>query len=145
MAEGLTNKHNAKDVTKIGGFNNHHRLPQVRNAAVGALDAWVAAVPAEKVLPSVVDFLPSAKASNEGKVTGLRWIMGLVEAGKTQRCLDSALKAAAVASGDKAVEVREAASHLAAALVKVGNATLRHRWSGLIPKCYFIISSKLKI
>jgi len=92
----------------------------VRNAAVGALDAWVAAVPAEKVLPSVVDFLPSAKASNEGKVMGLRWIMGLVDSREAQRCLDSALKAAAVASGDKAVEVREAASHLAAALVKVG-------------------------
>lgn len=88
---------------------------------MGALDTWVAAVPAEKVLPSVVDFLPSAKASNEGKVTGLRWIMGLVNSREAQRCLDSALKAAAVASGDKAVEVREAASHLAAALVKVGN------------------------
>ena len=47
--------------------------------------------------------------------------MGLVQSGRTQRCLDSVLKAAAVASGDKAVEVREAASHLAAALVKVGH------------------------
>ena len=44
------------------------RLLQVRNAAVGALDAWVAAVPPEKVLPAVVDFLPNPKASNEGKV-----------------------------------------------------------------------------
>lgn len=35
---------------------------------MGALDAWVVAVAPEKVLPSVVDFLPSAKASNEGKV-----------------------------------------------------------------------------
>ena len=53
---------------------------------------------------------------------GLRWLMGLVQSGRTQRCLDSVLKAAAVASGDKAVEVREAASHLAAALVKVGSS-----------------------
>jgi len=45
--------------------------------------------------------------------------MGVVQSGRALRCLDSALKAAAVASGDKAVEVREAASHLAAALAKV--------------------------
>ena len=56
------------------------------------------------------------------QVVGLRWLMGLVQSGRTQRCLDSVLKAAAVASGDKAVEVREAATHLAAALVKVGHS-----------------------
>ena len=36
---------------------------------MGALDAWVVAVPPEKVLPAVVDFLPNPKASNEGKVS----------------------------------------------------------------------------
>ena len=44
------------------------------------LDAWVGVVPAEKVLPVVVDFLASPKASNEGKVTGLRWVASVVQA-----------------------------------------------------------------
>lgn len=91
----------------------------MRDAAVAALDAWVGSVPAEKVVPVAVDFLASPKASSEGKVTGLRWICGVVEAEKAGKCVDSALRAAAVASGDKAVEVREAALNLAARISQV--------------------------
>ena len=86
---------------------------------MGALDAWVSVVPPEKVLPVVVDFLGSPKASSEGKVIALHWSQTLLGTGKAERCLDSILKAAAVVSVDKAVEVREAATQLAAALTEV--------------------------
>ena len=92
---------------------------QVRDAAVAALDAWVGSVPGEKVLPAVVDFLAGPKASSEGRVTGLRWIAGVVAARKAEKCIDVVLKAAVTASGDKAVEVRDAAASLAGSVSEV--------------------------
>lgn len=83
------------------------------------MEAWVSVVAPEKVLPSVVDFLVSPRASAEGKVTILHWLKALLEARKLDQCLDQPLKAAAVVGVDKAVEVREAAGQLAAALVEV--------------------------
>lgn len=80
-------------------------------------------VPAEKVLPAIVEFLGSPKASSEGKVTALHWIQNLLKDGKAERCLDAVLKAAAAVSMDKAIEVREAASKLANALTEVRERT----------------------
>ncbi len=91
----------------------------MRDAAVGALDNWVSVVPPERVLPTFVDFLVSSKASAEGKVIALQWLKTLLEGKKLAKCLDQALKAAAVVSTDKAVEVREVATQLASALTEV--------------------------
>ena len=91
----------------------------MRDAAVGAMDSWVAVVPPEKALPTVVDFLISSKSSAEGKVTILHWLKTLAAAKKLEKCLDQALKAAAVMSSDKAVEVREAAVRLGSSLSEV--------------------------
>ena len=85
----------------------------------------MAVVPAERVLPTVVDFLGSSKASAEGKVITLHWLKTLLAAKKLERCIDQTLKAAAVVSSDKAVEVREAAAQLALALSEVSIRT-RH-------------------
>ena len=87
---------------------------------MGALDNWVTAVPPEKVLPTVVDFLAGSKASAEGKVTAMHWLKTLLEGKKLAKCIDQALKAAAVISTDKAVEVREVAMQLATLLAEVG-------------------------
>ena len=99
-----------------------NRLPallQVRDAAVAALDAWVGSVLGEKVLPAVADFLAGPKASSEGRVTGLRWIASAVAARKAEKCIDVVLRAAVTASGDKAVEVRDAAASLAGSVSEV--------------------------
>ena len=89
---------------------------------MGALDNWVTALPPEKVLPTVVDFLAGSKASAEGKVTAIQWLKTLLEANRLVKCIDQALKAAAVISTDKAVEVREVAVQLATLLAEVGTS-----------------------
>lgn len=94
-------------------------IAQVRDAAVGALDAWVGAVPAERVLPVAQEFLATPRAAAEGKTTGLRWLTGVVKTGSASRGLEIVLKAAAVGAADKAVEVREAAAALAATVAEV--------------------------
>ena len=86
---------------------------------MGALDNWVVVVPPEKVLPAVVDFLAGSKASAEGKVTAMQWLRPLLEGNKLDKCIDQALKAAAVISTDKAVEVREVAMQMATLLTGV--------------------------
>lgn len=97
---------------------------QVRDAAVVALDNWLTAVPAEKILPAVVDFLAGSRSSAEGKVTAMHWLKAQLEGKKLEKCIDQTLKAAAVVSTDKAVEVREVATQLASSLTEV--VTFQH-------------------
>ena len=93
---------------------------QVRDAAISALDGWVSAIPAEKVIPAVADFLSGSKASSEGKTLGLKWINSVVASRKAHRGVDGVLRAVAVGTADKAVEVREAAATLAGTVSQVG-------------------------
>lgn len=92
---------------------------QVRDAAVGMLDAWVSVVPADRLVPSLVDFLTHPKASTDGKVTCLKWLMALVESQKAGTCAESIIKAISLALGDKSGETREAGTKLGLAISQV--------------------------
>ena len=81
---------------------------QVRTAIVGMLDAWISAVPLEKVLPAVADAIAAPKASSEGKLTGLKWLSTVLDNGRASKGLAHALRAATLGMNDKASDVREA-------------------------------------
>lgn len=81
---------------------------QVRTAIVGMLDAWISAVPLEKVLPAVADAVAAPKASSEGKLTGLKWLSTVLDDGRASKGLAHALRAATLGMNDKASDVREA-------------------------------------
>lgn len=85
-----------------------HICLQVRTAIVGMLDAWVSAVPLEKVLPAVADAIAAPKASSEGKLTGLKWLSTVLDNGRASKGLAQALRAATLGMNDKASDVREA-------------------------------------
>ena len=94
-------------------------LLQVRSAVVGMLDGWVAAVPIEKVLPSVADAIAAPKASSDGKLTGLKWMASILENGRASKGLSAVLRAAATGINDKAADVREAGSTLMSLMLEV--------------------------
>ena len=94
-------------------------LLQVRSAVVGMLDGWVAAVPMEKVLPSVADAIAAPKASSDGKLTGLKWMASILENGRASKGLSAVLRAAATGINDKAADVREAGSTLMSLMLEV--------------------------
>ena len=81
---------------------------QVRTAIVGMLDAWISAVPLEKVLPAVADAIAAPKASSEGKLTGLKWLSTVLDNRRASKGLAQALRAATLGMNDKASDVREA-------------------------------------
>lgn len=72
------------------------------------LDAWISAVPLEKVLPAVADAIAAPKASSEGKLTGLKWLSTVLDNGRASKGLAHALRAATLGINDKASDVREA-------------------------------------
>lgn len=72
------------------------------------LDAWISAVPLEKVLPAVADAVAAPKASSEGKLTGLKWLATVLDDGRASKGLAQALRAATLGMNDKASDVREA-------------------------------------
>lgn len=72
------------------------------------LDAWISAVPLEKVLPAVADAIAAPKASSEGKLTGLKWLSTVLDNGHASKGLAHALRAATLGMNDKASDVREA-------------------------------------
>lgn len=64
-------------------------------------------------------FYVSSKITADGKAETLKWMASLAAAGKISDCIQDALRAAAIGSGDKAAEVRDAATKLVTSLVEV--------------------------
>ncbi|KAL3133794.1 hypothetical protein ABBQ32_008271 [Trebouxia sp. C0010 RCD-2024] len=92
--------------TAVGNISDSKS--QVRTAIVGMLDAWISAVPLEKVLPAVADAVAAPKASSEGKLAGLKWLAAVLDGGRASKGLAHALRAATLGMNDKASDVREA-------------------------------------
>ncbi|KAK9818850.1 hypothetical protein WJX81_005118, partial [Elliptochloris bilobata] len=92
---------------------------QVRDGVVAMLEAWAGIAPAERLLPQLADYLASPKSSGEGKAAALRWATSQAEAGKLERCLDAAARAAAAGVLDKALDAREAGTAFMLALLQV--------------------------
>lgn len=99
---------------------------QVRTAIVGMLDAWITAVPLEKVLPAVADAIAAPKASSEGKLTGLKWLSAILDNGRASKGLAHVLRAATLGMNDKASDVREAGSAVMNLVLEVSVQQMMH-------------------
>ncbi|KXZ46795.1 TOG1 protein [Gonium pectorale] len=93
--------------------------PQVRSAVTEMLDAWVSVAGASCVMPDLMEFYVSAKITADGKAETLKWLAALTAGGKAGECVPDALRAGALGTLDKAVEVRDAANKLITALIEV--------------------------
>lgn len=100
-------------------------MVQVRDAVASLLDAWATIVPAERLIPNVADVLVGPKTNADAKAAGLKWIANISEDGRAARCLDAAIKAAAVGVCDKAPAVRECGHALITVLVLVSPKSLK--------------------
>ena len=89
------------------------------------LDAWITAVPLEKVMPAVTDAIAAPKASSEGKLTGLKWVLTVLEDGRASKGLAQILRAASLGMNDKASDVREAGSAVMAVVLEASSTNMQ--------------------
>lgn len=88
---------------------------QVRGAVLGMLDQLSEAAGAEWLLPGLLEVLQKPNCPAEGKKDGITWLtrqLAASDRGVQGEALGHVLKLAALALGDKAVEVREAGNQL---------------------------------